>query len=523
MASSEELVPALPDTLPENFSEWDNDASHAPAPGASDEWDSVFSKSEPSRQKAHGEPENLDAILSSFEERSRVWRSDSHAPVIARPQNEFAGLEKGTSPVPLPGNSGKPAVKDAPAETSRPVERSKETSPIPWPRSVSEPPVKAAPAETSRPAERPAESKMVFSPALENPPEDWPALSEPVFARQEKSTAVLTEDTSGSASSLPEAMHSADEAPAAPGSPNVASANEAPTSSEFFSHSKAREADKLLFEVFSAKNSEEDGEDEEPGAGKNKKKLMVVGGAAAVVLVPLILMLSLGHHGTKAAAGPSLQPVSAATETQPEAYTPDQSTNQPLTSNKPSAAAKTPQTTTGQAAQTGTEADPARGVTDSQTQMMKDQLTAKKVISGDVKDQNAENAPPPESIGTAGMDALAGSGPAAKLFDGNSKPVVKSLKPVVISSGVATGMLLRKTPPIYPSIAKTARVDGTVVLGATISKTGAIADVHVVSGPVMLRQAAVDAVRTWRYKPYELNNEPVEVETSINVVFNLAN
>jgi protein TonB len=155
--------------------------------------------------------------------------------------------------------------------------------------------------------------------------------------------------------------------------------------------------------------------------------------------------------------------------------------------------------------------------------MMKDQLTAPKMISGDAKKQNAENAPPPESIGTAGMDALAGSGPAAKLFVGSAKPIVRSLKPVVISSGVATGMLIRKTPPVYPSIAKTARVDGTVILGATISKSGAIADVHVVSGPVMLRQAALDAVRTWRFKPYELNNEPVDVETTINVVFNLAN
>jgi protein TonB len=155
--------------------------------------------------------------------------------------------------------------------------------------------------------------------------------------------------------------------------------------------------------------------------------------------------------------------------------------------------------------------------------MMKDQLTAKKMISGDVDKQVAENAPPPESIGSAGLSALAGSGPAATAFNADVKPVVKALKPVAISSGVAAGMLIQKTPPVYPTIAKTARVAGTVELEATISKTGTIKDLHVVSGPFMLRQAAVDAVRTWRYKPYELNNEPAEVETSINVVFNLAN
>jgi protein TonB len=94
-------------------------------------------------------------------------------------------------------------------------------------------------------------------------------------------------------------------------------------------------------------------------------------------------------------------------------------------------------------------------------------------------------------------------------------------KPLVISSGVATGMLTRKTEPLYPTIAKAARVSGTVVLHAIISKTGAITDLQVVSGPPMLRSAALDAVRSWHYKPYQLNNQPTEVETTVNVIFTL--
>ena len=82
-------------------------------------------------------------------------------------------------------------------------------------------------------------------------------------------------------------------------------------------------------------------------------------------------------------------------------------------------------------------------------------------------------------------------------------------------------MLIRQTQPIYPTIAKAAGVSGTVVLHATIAKNGAIKDLQVVSGSPMLQQAALDAVRTWRYKPYKLSNEPVEVETAINVVFSL--
>ena len=102
-------------------------------------------------------------------------------------------------------------------------------------------------------------------------------------------------------------------------------------------------------------------------------------------------------------------------------------------------------------------------------------------------------------------------------------PAVKAPTPkkIAISSGVAQGNLLNKTMPVYPAIAKAARIQGTVVLAATISKTGTIEGLHVISGPQMLQQAAIDAVRTWRYRPYLLNGEPVEVETQVNVIFNL--
>jgi protein TonB len=110
------------------------------------------------------------------------------------------------------------------------------------------------------------------------------------------------------------------------------------------------------------------------------------------------------------------------------------------------------------------------------------------------------------------------------MFGGtNRQPQVKVAAPkkITISGGVMQGMLLLKTVPLYPPIAKAARVQGTVQLQATISKTGAIENLKVVGGPAMLQQAALDAVRTWRYKPYLLNNEPVEVETTVNVIFTL--
>jgi TonB family protein len=94
-------------------------------------------------------------------------------------------------------------------------------------------------------------------------------------------------------------------------------------------------------------------------------------------------------------------------------------------------------------------------------------------------------------------------------------------KKLSISSGVMAANLVEKTVPQYPAVAKAARIQGTVVLEATISKTGTIENLRVISGPPLLQRAALDAVSSWRYKPYLLNGEAVEVETTVNVVFNL--
>jgi protein TonB len=93
--------------------------------------------------------------------------------------------------------------------------------------------------------------------------------------------------------------------------------------------------------------------------------------------------------------------------------------------------------------------------------------------------------------------------------------------PVPVSTGVEAALLLRKTLPVYPAIAKAAGIQGTVTLQATISKSGTIENLRVVSGPPMLQQAAIDAVKTWVYRPYLLDGLPVEVETTVQVIFSL--
>jgi periplasmic protein TonB len=98
--------------------------------------------------------------------------------------------------------------------------------------------------------------------------------------------------------------------------------------------------------------------------------------------------------------------------------------------------------------------------------------------------------------------------------------IVPQKRPAV-SSGVMEGRKLSGINPRYPAMAIAAHVQGTVMLAATISKTGTIENLRRVSGSPMLAPAAEEAVRTWRYRPYLLNGEPVEVETTVNVVFRL--
>jgi protein TonB len=97
----------------------------------------------------------------------------------------------------------------------------------------------------------------------------------------------------------------------------------------------------------------------------------------------------------------------------------------------------------------------------------------------------------------------------------------RPIAPLRISSGVSEGLLLTPIQPVYPAIARAARVQGAVVMEAVISRTGKIENLHAISGPQMLRTAALTAVEAARYQPYLLNGEPTDVQTTITVIFQL--
>ncbi len=101
-------------------------------------------------------------------------------------------------------------------------------------------------------------------------------------------------------------------------------------------------------------------------------------------------------------------------------------------------------------------------------------------------------------------------------------PKVATPQRVRVSQGVSQGLLIHQVKPNYPQLARQARIQGSVVLQAVIAKDGTIQNLRVQSGHPMLAPAALEAVKQWRYKPYFLNGEPVEVETVVTVNFTLS-
>jgi len=94
--------------------------------------------------------------------------------------------------------------------------------------------------------------------------------------------------------------------------------------------------------------------------------------------------------------------------------------------------------------------------------------------------------------------------------------------PLQIVNQMLEGHILRKVAPVYPPLARQARIQGTVTLRVIINKLGDVRDVQLLNGHPMLAPAAIEAVKQWKYVPYELNAETVEVETDVQVNFKLA-
>jgi periplasmic protein TonB len=152
-------------------------------------------------------------------------------------------------------------------------------------------------------------------------------------------------------------------------------------------------------------------------------------------------------------------------------------------------------------------------------------LVQPKVIPKDVKIIK-EDAPDVSTGMTGGVPGgVAGGsmgGVIGGVIGGMAPPPPKPVQQRIRQGGsVQAALLVNKVQPVYPPLARQTRISGTVRLHAIISKAGTIQSLEVMSGHPLLVRAAMDAVQQWRYKPTLLNGEPVEVDTTIDVIFSL--
>ena len=177
-------------------------------------------------------------------------------------------------------------------------------------------------------------------------------------------------------------------------------------------------------------------------------------------------------------------------------------------------------------------AAPVKIIKQVQTDIVNGALRTPTKIPQKIQMIKEDEAPPPSMASSGVVGGVPGGIPGGQMggvIGGiiSSTPVAvpKVAAPAVrqrVSSGVISGLLIKKVQPAYPPLARQARIQGTVILRAQISKDGTIQNLQLISGHPMLVQNALDAVKQWRYKPYLLNGEPVEVDTEVAVNFTLS-
>jgi protein TonB len=176
-------------------------------------------------------------------------------------------------------------------------------------------------------------------------------------------------------------------------------------------------------------------------------------------------------------------------------------------------------------------AAPVKVVRQIQTDIVNGQLRTPTKIPQKVQMIKEDEAPPPVMATSGVVGGVPGGVPGGQMggviggiisSTPMAVPKVATPQRVRVSQGVSTGLLIRKVNPNYPPLARQARIQGTVVLQAEISKTGDIQNLRLISGHPMLAPSAIEAVKQWKYKPYLLNGEPVEVETTVQVNFTLS-
>lgn len=308
-----------------------------------------------------------------------------------------------------------------------------------------------------------------------------------------------------------ETGNAANESPIPPSSPHAA---EAPASED--ETIEVNQAEIPLFRAFGS--SIEDEEEQEAGSSWFASNWMTI--LWVVLAIPMlgaiIFLVVKAHSGAPLVVKLVVRPPWAAGDNRSQSNMQDPSHQVKVTVN---------QIPAGTAAEPASKSEPdnndrATKPTQLPTEATHGELAAQTEIPQGSKTQAAAKIP---SSASAGSVHAFGSGGRDIVIKRHTQLADRdgASSPVFVSAGAAAGRLMESRTPIYPPIAKALGVSGAVELDATISKDGTVKDLRAVSGPVQLRQAAVHAARTWRYRPFTHNNEPMEVRTTIKVIFSV--
>ncbi|SRR5579871_203222 len=271
--------------------------------------------------------------------------------------------------------------------------------------------------------------------------------------------------------------------------------------------------------------------DEAAPKSGSKKPLIAV--AAIVVLAAAAyagwMQFGKSHETSSAPAHVSPAPVTPASATIPAS-----TTTSPATTSAPSASSSSvPDTTTktvsSKQPETSTKNKPSltetKPAVDEAPSKSVEKITAVKAPPAPIVITNHSAPEPTHAAADPSAPSLTAltagtSAPMPNLMGKTAAPAPK-LQTMNISQGVSRGLLIKEVPPVYPQTALLMHAEGAVEMTATISRNGDITAVKVLSGDSRLAHAAVDAVKQWKYKPYLLNGEPVEIQTPITVKFKL--
>jgi len=272
---------------------------------------------------------------------------------------------------------------------------------------------------------------------------------------------------------------------------------------------------------------------ENASSGSSKKAII---GVVAVILLSAAYFgwTKLGHQPSAPISAPTPAPVAAAPQIPqpapglPSTGAPAQSTSlssaQPAAKSVPSHAispAESVRPTTTSPGITQPAPAPAQTTESKATEsklapapiLVKPGSTSFRETKPQVQDDATVAPPPSAAIASSGVESLGGVL--------SSTAVKPSLARVNVSQGVSQGLLIKRVEPRYPVNALATHTQGTVQIDATIDKEGRVLNPKVLSGSVLLASAALDAVRQWRYKPYLLDGQPVEIHTQITINFKM--